>query len=155
MKRFFPILSVAFVLLLAACDGNRVYQQVYDFDENGWHMDSIPSFTFEIEDAAPKNLILHLRNSIAYEWQNVYLNYSLEDSTGREISAELINIALFDTKTGEPLGQGSSIYQHAENILENHILTPGTYTFKVTQYMRELELKEVMSVGIRVENVGE
>ena len=152
MKRLSPILSVVLFLLLAACDGNRVYQQAYEFDKRGWHMDSIPAFTFEVEDNAPKNLVLHLRNSIAYPWHNVYLTYYLEDSTGRELASELINIQLFDPKTGAPQGKGSSIYQHEVSILENHRFpTTGKYTIKVAQYMRELELKEILSVGVRVE----
>jgi len=156
MKRLFPILIVVLVLTLAACDTDRVYQQTYDFDETGWHMDSIPSFSFEIEDAAPKNLKLHLRNSIAYPTYNVYLTYFLEDSTGRELASELINIELFNPKTGAPKGSGSSIYQQEVDILSNYSFpTTGTYTFRVVQYMRELQLKEILSVGLRVEKASE
>ena len=156
MKRLFPILCVVFVLIVSACDTGRVYQQAYDFDEQGWHMDTVPTFTFEIEDAAPKNVMLHVRNSIAYEWHNVYLMYQLQDSTGKELASELINIELFDPTTGAPKGKGNSIYQKSVPIFENYNFpATGSYTFKVTQYMRELELKEILSVGIRVEEVEE
>lgn len=156
MKRHFLILCVVFVFILAACDSGRVYQQAYDFDEQGWHMDTIPSFAFEIKDGSPKNLLLNVRNSIAYEWQNVYLMYHLQDSTGSKLASELINVALFDPTTGEPKGKGNSIYQNTVPIFENYSFpATGTYTFKVTQYMRELELKEILSVGVRVEEVEE
>lgn len=152
MKQLFPILSVVLFLWLAACDSHRIYQQAHDFDEGLWHKDSIPAFTFRVEDTAPKNLLLHLRNSIAYPWQNIYLTYYLEDSTGRKLATELINIRLFDSKTGVPRGKGSSIYQHEVTILENHrFAATGSYTFKLAQYMRALELKEILSVGLRVE----
>ena len=156
MKRLFPTLMVVMLLFLAACDNNRVYQQAYDFEESGWHMDTLPSFTFEIEDSRPKNVLLHVRNSIAYEWRNIYLTYHLQDSTGRELASELINIPLFDPKTGEPKGKGSSIYQHAVPLFENYNFpSTGTYTFTVAQYMRKTELKEILSVGLRVEEVEE
>ena len=63
-------------------------------------------------------------------------------------------MALFDQKTGKPQGEGSSIYQHSIPLLQNHTFAqPGSYTLKVAQYMRELELKDVLSVGVRVEEV--
>ena len=152
MKQLFPILPVVLFLWLTACDSNRIYRQAHDFDQGLWHKDSIPAFTFRVEDTAPKNLLLHLRNSIAYPWQNIYLTYYLEDSTGRKLATKLINIPLFDSKTGVPKGKGSSIYQHEVSILENHRFpATGSYTFKVAQYMRALELKEILSVGVRVE----
>ena len=137
---------------LVACDGNRVYQQAYDFEDSGWHLDTIPAFEFQIEDRQPKNLILSLRNSISYPYRNIYLTYYLEDSLGNELASELVNLPLFDEKTGKPFGSGSSIYQHTVGVL-NGFSFPGTgrYTFKVAQYMREIELKEVESVGFRVE----
>lgn len=156
MKRSFFALATLLLLTLAACDTNRVYQQAYDFDENGWHMDTIPSFTFEIEDTRPKNLNLHLRNSLAYPFQNVYLTYYLQDSTGKELATELVNIELFDPKTGKPQGEGSSIYQHEVELLHGYQFPyTGSFTFRVAQYMRESALKEILSVGLRVEEISE
>lgn len=156
MKHLYSILLLALFIGLASCDNNRIYQQAYDFEESGWSLDTIPSFTFDIEDTEPKNILLNLRNGIDFKNYNIYLTYYLEDNLGAEISSELISIDLFDSKTGRPLGEGSSIYQNQVTVLENYRFPkPGSYTFKVAQYTRENPVMEVYSVGVRVENYGE
>ena len=155
MKRIFMVGLLA-LFALASCDSNRIYQKAYDFEESGWHMDSIPAFTFEIEDSQPKNVMLQLRNSIAFKNWNFYLTWYLEDSTGRELKTELLNLELFDSKTGEPQGEGSSIYQHSIDLLKEHSFAyPGKYTVRFAQYSRELQLKHILSVGVRVEEVAD
>jgi gliding motility-associated lipoprotein GldH len=156
MKQTYVVLMLALLIGLASCDTKRVYQQAYDFDDTGWHMDTIPAFTFEIGDTAPKNLLLNLRYGLDYKDYNIYLTYHLEDSTGTKLSSELINLNLFDPTTGRPLGEGSSIYQSQQAILEVYRFPgPGTYTFRIAQYMRYASLEEVYSVGLRVEEAGE
>lgn len=152
MRNSYVILLMVLFTGLASCDKNRVYQQVYDFDDTGWSVDTIPSFTFDIEDAEPKNLLLNLRYGLDYKEYNIYLKYHLLDSIGNELASELISIDLFDPKTGRPLGEGSSLYQNQLPVLENYrFAKPGSYTFKVAQYTRENPAKEVYSVGVRVE----
>lgn len=154
MKHTYLTLLLVLFIGLASCDKNRVYQQVYDFDDSGWNLDTIPAFTFYIADTEPKNLKINLRYGLDYKDYNIYLQYHLEDSTGRELASDLISIDLFDPKTGRPLGAGNSIYQQAAPILENYPFPKaGSYTFKIAQYMREVDLKEVYSVGLRVEEV--
>lgn len=154
MKHTYLVLLLVLFIGLASCDKNRVYQQVYDFDDSGWNLDTIPAFTFDIADTEPKNLKINLRYGLDYKEYNIYLQYHLEDSTGKELASELISIDLFDQKTGRPLGEGSSIYQNPASILENYRFPKaGIYTFRIAQYMREIDLKKVYSVGLRVEEI--
>lgn len=155
MKHIYLALLLVLFTGLASCDKNRVYQQVYDFNENGWAVDTIPAFTFDIEDGEPKNILLNLRYGLDYKEYNIYLKYDLLDSLGNELASELISIDLFDPKTGRPLGKGNSIYQNQLPVLENYrFARPGNYTFKVAQYTRENPAREVYSVGVRVEETG-
>ncbi len=155
MRNIYVILLLTLFTGLASCDKNRVYQQVYDFGDTGWGVDTIPSFTFDIEDKEPKNILLNLRYGLDYREYNIYLKYDLLDSLGKELASELISIDLFDPKTGRPLGEGNSIYQNQLPLLENYrFAQPGSYTFKVAQYTRENPVKEIYSVGVRVEEAG-
>ncbi|MFT6969611.1 MAG: gliding motility-associated lipoprotein GldH [Roseivirga sp.] len=153
-----PVFKVCFIALclltLNSCDSNRVYEDVYDFEEGIWNMDTIPAFSFEINDAAPKRILLNVRNSIEFKTQNLYLTYYLIDETGTEIKSELVNVLLFDPITGKPLGKGQSIFQHEVEILTDYNFPKvGVFKIRVAQYMRETDLAFVPSVGIRVEDI--
>lgn len=135
-----------------ACDGTGVYEESYTFEGKTWHLDSIPSFEFEIEDRQTKDIYITLRNSISYPNQNLYMTFFLEDSTGNQLETSLVNLDLFDIKTGKPFGSGNSIFQHRLKVLSDYTFpTSGIYRFRVAQYMREISLPEVHSVGLRVE----
>jgi gliding motility-associated lipoprotein GldH len=135
-----------------ACDSNRVYEEYYDFNDKTWNLDSIPSFEFSIDNTDPKDLFVTLRNTISYNYQNVYLSYQLNNENGQELESDLINISVFDEKTGKPFGSGNSIYEQQHKILENYRFPKGgKYVLKIAQYMREVDLKEIVSVGARIE----
>ena len=153
MKKYSIILL--FVISFVACDSGRVYEGDYDFDDKTWNLDSIPSFEFSIDNTNPKNVFINLRNTISYDYQNLYLSYQLNDENGQELKSELINISVFDEKTGKPLGSGNSIYEQQHKILENYQFPKsGVYVLKIAQYMREVALQEIVSVGARVEEVN-
>ena len=69
------------------------------------------------------------------------------------IQSDLTEVFLFDSKTGEPLGDGmGDIFDHRFTVLEDfHFDNPGVYRFKVRQYMRMDLLPEIMTVGLRVD----
>jgi gliding motility-associated lipoprotein GldH len=147
------LLILAFALI-NSCDRNRVYEEVYDFEEGIWNMDTIPAFNFEITDNAPKRVLINVRNSIEFRTQNLYLTYYLMDNKGNQLKSELVNVQLFDAKTGKPLGKGNSIFQHEVDILSNYNFpSVGKYQIKIVQYMREANLENVPSVGVRLEQI--
>jgi gliding motility-associated lipoprotein GldH len=142
------------VTLINSCDRNRVYEEVYDFEEGIWNMDTIPAFNFEITDNAPKRVLINVRNSIEFRSQNLYLTYYLTDKNGNELKSELVNVQLFDAKTGKPFGKGNSIFQHEVEILPSYNFPGvGKYRIKIAQYMREANLENVPSVGVRLEQI--
>ena len=154
MKKTQCFLGLLIVLMLIACDSKKVFEDVYDFSEVGWNMDTIPSFTFEIENSQPKRVLLNVINSIEFKDQNLYVIYYLIGPNGDEVKSELINIQLFDAITGKPFGEGNSVFQHSVELLPQYKFDQtGEYTIKVAHYMREAYLKNVPSIGIRVERL--
>jgi len=152
MNKLKGALLVLCVLLFVGCDSGRVYESDHDFDGLSWHMDSIPSFQFTIDDTTPKDVVFKIRNSLDFPFRNCYITYMLEDSLGNTLKSELINMALFDEKTGEPFGKGNSVFQHAQTILSNYSFPDaGTYNLRLAQYMRRTDLVGTYSIGVRVE----
>lgn len=141
------------LFLFSSCDSNRVFEADRDFENEVWQMDTIPVFTFEIEDLSPKNLVIKLRTDLTYPYQNCYVNYKLKDLEGNIISSDLLSLQLFDDKTGKPQGSGNSLYQFKEAILSNYTFpSTGEYRIELAQYMRTSQLNGTYSAGIRVED---
>ncbi len=148
----FFILALGFVWW--GCDPDRVYEQYHDIPENQWYIDSVQAYTFAIDDPAQAyNVYYNVRNSISYPYYNLFVTYYLTDDKGKQLSSQLQELMLMDSKTGKPLGDGvGDIFDHQVGLLTNYTFpAKGNYTIKIKQYMRKDPLPEIMSIGIRVE----
>ena len=142
------------VILMYACNSNRIYERNVKFSDRIWNKDSAAVFKFEITDInTDYTFYFNLRNTILYPYQNIYLTYSMEDTLGNVYDSDLTNINLFDSKTGRPYGNGmGDIFDHQYMVIEDYQFNnPGTYLFRIKQYMRMDSLPEIMSVGLRIE----
>lgn len=89
-----------------------------------------------------------------YPYRNLYIKYQLRDST-RLMEDQLLNLKLFEAKTGKPYGDHQSdLYSH-QLILQDSVFFPqkGKYKIELKQYMREKKLEGVVSTGIRIEQI--
>lgn len=152
------IRSLSFCLLVflffSCSDPLRVYEKNVDFNNKIWVVDDIPVFEFEIsEPRRTYNLYYNVRNSVSYPYHNLYVKYSLEDTLGNVISSKLQNMDLFDPVTGKPHGEGlGDIFDHRVlAVTAEEFKNPGTYRFKLQQFMRQDTLPMILSVGLRVE----
>jgi gliding motility-associated lipoprotein GldH len=140
------------ILLIVGCDTERVYESDYNFEGQSWHMDTIPSFEFTIDEVANNDVLLKIRNSLDFPFRNCYMTYYLEDSAGNVLSSDLVNFKLFDETTGKPFGKGNTVFQHSETILSSYDFpASGTYRLRIAQYMRKTTLGGAYSIGVRIE----
>jgi gliding motility-associated lipoprotein GldH len=104
----------------------------------------------------PYNIYYNIRNAAGYPYYNLYITYYLSDNAGKILTSRLQELTLMDPQTGKPLGDGmGDIFDHRILSVGNYRFPrPGTYTFKVKQYMRKDPLPGIMSVGVRVEKAG-
>ncbi|MBD0259510.1 MAG: gliding motility lipoprotein GldH [Cytophagales bacterium] len=154
MRILLPLLLIG---ALFACDPVRLYEKNQDLEEYQWYIDTIPTFQFEVKDVSvPYNIYYNIRNAAAYPYYNLYITYYLSDNTGKILTSRLQELTLMDPQTGKPLGDGmGDIFDHRILSVGNYRFPrPGTYTFKVKQYMRKDPLPGIMSVGVRVEQAG-
>ncbi|WP_436517868.1 gliding motility lipoprotein GldH [Ekhidna sp. To15] len=147
-------LILAAFVMLTSCDSSRVYEDYNDLEEAFWHLDSIQTFDFKIQDTTKSyNLLGTFRNASSYPFYNLYFQYTLHDSTGGILLQELKQVDLFDPKTGEPNGSGlGDLFDHSFALVENHKFeSEGQYSLSFEQYMRRDTLPFILSVGARVE----
>ncbi len=149
---------VFFALIgIISCTEDRYFEANNDFTDRLWPMNEKVSFTFSIDDAdAMYQLYANVRNDMEYPYRNLYIHYTLEDSTGHVIEKKLQDIQLFEGKTGAPFGDKvSNIYSH-QILLEDSVLFPskGDFTVSYKQYMRTDSLEGIYSTGLRIEIVS-
>ena len=156
-KGFHPqqlvLLAVLSFGALTSCSSDSIYEKNVDLDNRVWLADSMVNFPFQILDTTKRyDIHMHFRNTATYPYQNLYVAYQLEDSTGNVLLEDLKNMHLFDAKTGKPYGSGlGDIYSHDfETISSYQFADTGTYNFKVQQFMRRDTLPEILSVGISI-----
>lgn len=153
MVRFLVVVVMAVTLF--SCDSQRVYETNKDFDEGLWSIKDTAQFIFTIEDTTlTYNILVNVRNTSDYETARLYMNYSLADSSGRILNQKLLELFLFDRKTGEPFGESGigDIFSH-QPITEPAKRFPyrGKYRVQLNQAMRTDTLTNILSVGVRVE----
>jgi len=153
MRRFAAWLILFIPFLFASCDQNHVFEGKKDFPERYWLFSDPAVFDFEISETDKQyDVLVNVRNSGKYRYQNIYLQYYLEDEAGKLISKELKNIQLFNPITGVPLGTGlGDLYDVERPFIENYKFDKvGKYRFRIDQFMRQDSLPEIIAVGIRI-----
>ncbi len=150
-----PLVAITVAILFCACDERRVYEKNFDFDSRFWRIHQQPEFEFEIQDStAQYNLYCNLRNSVAYPYSRLFVNYYLRDSTGGLLRKGLLEMYLFDQKSGKPFGQSGigDIYDQRVPVLTAFQFPyAGNYSIGFQQYMRLDTLDGILAVGLRVE----
>lgn len=143
-----------FLFVITGCTGDTIFDQHIDFPDQTWSQDEPGSFTFMIEEAdKPYAIRLYLRNAMNYPMQNLFVQWSLKDSLGVILHDDLVNIQLFEEKTGRPLNKGLSNMATQEIMLDSAFIFPhaGRFELVAEQYMRVEKLIGVMSIGLRIE----
>lgn len=148
-----------FIILCSSCDSRDV---VFNQSETlGGHWDSNQFVTFhlpEMDSITNYNLFLNLRNTNAYQFNNIFLIVSMEFPHGKSV-VDTLEYRMANPD-GSWMGQGignikESKLWYKENV---RFFEEGTYTVKVAHAMRnngEVEgvknLKGIVDVGFTVE----
>ncbi len=141
-------------ITFSACDSTRIFEDTVDFNNAYWLADSIKSFDVIINQPDEVyNILFNIRNGIEYPHRNVYVHYTISDSTNKVLDEELRNFQLFNPKSGYPFGSGSgNLRAHKFELLIGYKFPyKGHYKISFEQYMRYDSLPQVYSIGLRVE----
>ena len=139
----------------ASCNSDMVYEENIDIEDKTWLANDTLSFSFKVEEKANMyDVYYNVRNTITYPYQNLYVNYTLQNTAGDTIRKDLINMTLFDPKTGKPFGNGlGDIFSHQFRVMSQYQFPDtGVYHFKLNQFMRRDSLPEILSVGVSIKD---
>lgn len=153
MKYHLGWLLLLISLFFTSCERDIVFEGKQDFPERYWVFNNPAIFNFDITDINSRyDILVNIRNSATYPYQNIYLQYYLEDETGRLLSSDLKNIQLFNAVTGVPVGKGlGDLYDVERPFLDSYQFeSTGKYSIRIDQFMRQDSLPEIVSVGLRI-----
>lgn len=143
---------ITLLLVSFACTEDRFYEDNYDFNNRIWTIDEVANFSVEVDSTGiPYQLFINIRNTIDYPYRNMYVQYTLLDSTDI-VEQKLINLKLFESKSGKPLGKSQSgIFSH-QILLNDSVYFPtkGNYRLQFKQYMRRDSLPGMVSTGVKL-----
>lgn len=149
------ILAAILSSIILGCDENRIYETNIPLENRIWHQDSVLHFDFEISQSKQLyNLLTNVQYTNEYAYRNLYIRYTLHDSTGAELNSELLENKLFTDKLGKPMGSSAigDIYELQSPLLQEYQFpNRGKYSISLAQYMRVDSLEELSAIGIRVE----
>lgn len=139
-------------LLAAACTRGVVYSDFKDVSPVGWDKDSAVVFTFRVTDTVlPYNVLLHVRHSDNYPYQNMWLFLNATDPQGG-MTSDTIEFYLADER-GRWLGNGRNGHVSMPVLYEQNYVFPdtGTYSLSVRHGMRTEDLRGVSQIGLEIQ----
>lgn len=143
-------MGIALSGLLSSCGDGRLYEQYRSFEKAEWKMTDSASFDLKKVDfdSSPLTLI-GVKYNEAYPFSNLYLTVIAKDSSDTVLEKKLINMPLFDSKSGKPLGEGFGNSFTKLDSLPIDLPLPTSQVI-IYQYMRQESLKGVESVGLKI-----
>lgn len=147
----FLAICVCIALLFASCDKNLVLETQQGVKSEKWDYSDVKKFTVDIKDTVQHyDIHVTLRHGFNFEWRNLWIKIETTFPGGR-IFERRVNLVLSEADGewfGDCLGDNCDIIIP---IQENAYFPElGTYTFKITQDMRQTPLRYVKSVGMRI-----
>ncbi|MDW8272751.1 MAG: gliding motility lipoprotein GldH [Chitinophagales bacterium] len=146
------IISSVFVLLLWSCNENVIYDKNLPIEKELWSYDAPKIFTVDINDTlSTYNIFIQLRHSFHFEWRNLWVKVETVYPDGKKLT-ERVNLLLCEPD-GKWFGSCLNDQCFIKIPLQENAYFPkkGTYTFSISQDMRQNPLPKVRFIGLRIE----
>jgi gliding motility-associated lipoprotein GldH len=145
------VLSCSFIFF--SCTHTGVFEKNTTIPKYEWKSNFAVSGSFSIADtAALYNTYIVLRHTDAYKYNNIWINLGIQ-VPGGTMQYRKVDLSLATDANGW-MGSGMNDIWEVRQLLPQSILPlhqTGTYTYNITQIMRDDPLPAVMSAGLRVE----
>jgi len=141
---FFLLVTLAF-----GCSDDRIYEDFQAVPAGNWGMQDTIRFDLGDLDLTGRKSMIAVRFNEGYPFSNCYVRVISYDSAGVILENKLINMPLFDSKSGEPLGKGiGSTYTKYDTLPFS--FKPETRSLTVLQYMRTDQLTGIEALGVKI-----
>lgn len=137
------------VMLAFGCSDDRIYEDFQAIPSGNWGMQDTLRFDLGNLDLTGRKSMIAVRFNEGYPFSNCYVRIISYDSAGIILENKLINVPLFDSKSGEPLGKGmGSTYTKYDTLPFS--FKPETRSLTFLQYMRTDQLTGIEAVGLKI-----
>lgn len=142
------VILLLLCVIMIGCDQSRLFEKYHGMESGIWN--AADTVSFEIPELMESHKsIVGIKYNNEYEFRNLYLTYILKDSLGQTIESQLIEIPLFESTSGKPLGSG---FGNTFTKYDTLPLQTGEHYSKIQllQYMRVDQIEGVEAVGIKI-----
>ena len=137
------------VMLPFGCSDDRIYEDFQAVPAGNWGIQDTLRFDLGDLDLSGRKSMIAVRFNESYPFSNCYVRVISYDSVGVILENKLINVPLFDSKSGEPLGKGiGSTYTKYDTLPFS--FKPETRSLTFLQYMRTDQLIGIEALGVKI-----
>ncbi len=149
MRKADRLVLAMMLFLTASCSGDRLYEDFIAIPSQSWGKQDSIKFELKQLDISGSKSLIGIRFNEEYAFSNCYLRVISKDSLGQTIENRLVNMPLFESKSGKPLGKGfGSTFTQYDTL--PFLLSGNPSEIILLQYMREEQLKGIEAVGLKV-----
>lgn len=132
--------------LLAACQTDRIFEEYRGMNGSEWKVADTVRFKPNVKDEKFA-VVLGVKYNNDYDYRNLYVRYTIQDSLGHTIDSKLMDVPLFESASGRPLGKGfGSTFTKYDTLPISQSFT----SIELLQYMRIDTLQGIEAVGVKV-----
>ncbi|MFT6747370.1 MAG: gliding motility-associated lipoprotein GldH [Glaciecola sp.] len=143
-------------IVVSSCDSSVIYEEQIDLEGQTWHKDSAISYFYEADTIISKvvGFSFNVRYNIDYAYRNMWLFVKIK-TPGREEKLDTINLEFMDFQGNWKEGVEGGTIKEYKHYYDYGLPKPpkGVYKIELRQGMRDENLKNVVSVGARIEKL--
>lgn len=142
---------LGFMVFICSCESERIFEIHHKLENSEWQMLDTLYFSLNEMEELPYKAIVGVNYTDDYEFHNLYLRYIFRDSLDRVQYDSMVNLSLFDPKTGKPLGGGfGKRYTKFDTLPIDFDSEKNIAKASLVHYMREDQLLGLSSVGLKL-----
>jgi gliding motility-associated lipoprotein GldH len=136
-------------MIIFSCSERRIYEEFHSFEELEWEERDTVVFDLDKLDGLGGERLIAIRYNENYPFSNCYIRFIFKDSSEQVIQNKLLNVPIFHSKSGQPMGKGfGSTYTKYDTLPFG--LPAQTKKVAVVHYMRQPQLIGIEAVGFKI-----
>lgn len=137
---------LAVLVCLVSCESDRVFEAYRGMESGEWAVHDTVRFDPIIRD---QNIfvVLGVKYNNDYGFRNLFVRYAIKDSLHQTLDTKLMDVPLFESGSGRPLGKGFGATFTKYDTLP---IGQAFARIDLLQYMRIDTLDGIEAIGVKV-----
>ena len=151
MNKFYNLFIFSLLIIISACNQNKVFQDYKELNESLWYKSDIIEFDVDIIDTGSYNITVALRYIEGCPHQTLPVKIQYTSPSGENITLDH-EFIIFD-EDGYFQGEIAGSICDLENTLEDKIdiKETGNYKFSIAQELNRDPAMLIMEIGLILE----